>query len=342
MKIKIIRLLKYLPALCTVIFLWLIFFPRTYNMPVLKQRAGTQYWNLQTGSRIGYTLLTAKGNRKSYPVIYLQGGPGGHISDTTIKILSGLSDAGYDVYLYDPAGSGQSARLDNIREYTAERHKIDLEEIVKKTGSQKVILIGQSWGAVLAVLFAADNPGLVEKIIFTCPGPIYPVNMQLTAEKAPDSLHLKPPLFTNAQGNKKANNLRTKAMKIMAAWFGIKLAPDKEADAFETYLNYEVDKSAVYDIAHIRKPEAGAGFYARVMTFNSLQHLPDPRPKLKDVNIPVMVMKAQYDNQPWGFTNEYCAVFKNHQLVIIPNAGHAILFEQPGLYLKNMLSFLNQ
>jgi proline iminopeptidase len=342
MKIKIIRLLKYLPALCVAIFLWLIFFPRTYNMPVLKQRAGTQYWNLQTGSRLGYTLLTAKGNKKPYPVIYLQGGPGGYISDTTIKILSGLSDAGYDVYLYDPVGSGQSARLNNIKEYTAERHKIDLEEIVKKTGCQKVILIGQSWGAVLAVLFAADNPGLVEKIIFTCPGPIYPVNMQLVNEKAPDSLHLQPPLFTNAQGNKKANNLRTKAMAIMAASFGIKLASDKEADEFETYLNYEVDKSTVYDIAHIRKPEAGAGFYARVMTFNSLQYLRDPRAKLKDVNIPVMVMKAQYDNQPWGFTNEYCSVFKNHQLVIISNSGHAVLFEQPGIYLKNILSFLNQ
>jgi proline iminopeptidase len=76
------------------------------------------------------------------------------------------------------------------------------------------------------------------------------------------------------------------------------------------------------------------------MTFNSLLTSKDPRPQLQHSDIPVLVMKAQYDNQHWGFTNEYLQLFRNHKLVIIPDAGHAISVEQPELYLKTIREFL--
>src|SRR5207249_8804159 len=149
------------------------------------------------------------------------------------------------------------------------------------------ILIGQSWEAILAALFTANHPDKVEKIIFTCPGPIYPVRQELANYKAPDSFHLRSPYFTNAEGNKTANNLRTKAMTFFATEFGKKLASDKEADNFATYLNYEVDKSTVWDTSKILKEEAGSGFYAGVMTFNSLLKVQDPRPKIANLKTPV-------------------------------------------------------
>ena len=222
----------------------------------------------------------------------------------------------------------------------AERHRKDLEEIIKKIGAEKVILIGHSWGAILAVLFAAENQTKIDKIIFTCPGPIYPFRNELLSVKAPDSLHLQAPVFTNAQGNKKANNIRTKAMAFFATRFGWKIAGDKEADEFETYLEYEVNKSTVRDTSNIAPPTPGGGFYAAIMTFKSLLRVKDPRPLLQHSSIPVLVMKAQYDNQHWGFTNEYMELFPNHKLALIPNAGHAVSVEQPELYLKTIRDFL--
>jgi pimeloyl-ACP methyl ester carboxylesterase len=50
-------------------------------------------------------------------------------------------------------------------------------------------------------------------------------------------------------------------------------------------------------------------------------------------------MKGQCDNQKWGFTNEYLQLFRNHQLNIIPNAGHFISVEQPELYQKIIRKF---
>ena len=316
--------------------------PRNYNVPQLKKRATTHYMNLPTGSKIGYTIVTGKGDRKPYPVIYLHGGPGGSITDRTIEMLTPLSDDGYDVFLYDQIGSGQSGRLDNIEDYTVKRHIRDLEEIIKQLKTEKVILIGQSWGSILAILFTAENSEKVEKIIFTSPGPIYPVRPELAKTIAPDSFHFRDPYFTNAKGNETANNLRTRAMNFFATSFGKKIASDKEADDFTTYLNHELNKSTVCDTSKIPKEKAGSGFYAGIMTLKNLYTIEDPRPKILNLKIPVLVMKGQCDNQKWGFTNEYLQLFKNAQLAVIPDAGHYISVEQPKLYIETIKSFLSR
>ena len=78
------------------------------------------------------------------------------------------------------------------------------------------------------------------------------------------------------------------------------------------------------------------------MTYNSLMKVNDPRPKLKTIKIPVLIIKGQCDNQKWGFTNEYLQLFQNSELAIIPGAGHFISVEQPELYIKTIRQFLNK
>lgn len=339
---KVFRIIKYALFFGVGVCLFFVFSPRTYNVPPLKERENTKYWNLTTGSKIGYTLVPTRGEKKPYPVIFLQGGPGGFISNRNIEMLAPLSEIGYDIYLYDQIGSGHSDRLENIEEYTADRHKRDLEEIIKKTGAEKVILIGQSWGAVLATLYIADNPDKVEKLIVTGPGPIQPVRKELANIKAPDSLNITEPVYSNREANDAAYNFRSTCTLKCALMFGYKLASDKEADDFLTYLNDKLNKSTVCDTTRALKAEGGGGFYAHVMTVQSLTLLQDPRPKLKHSNIPILVMKGQCDNQKWGFTSEYLDLFTNHQLAIIPGAGHSISIEQPALYLKTISDFLDK
>ncbi len=342
MKRSIFRVIKYSLLIFLVIFLYKIFWPRNYIIPKSQLRVSTKYWNLSTGSKIGYTFIPGMGSKKNYPIIYLHGGPGGFVSDRDIRVLSALAEDGYDIYLYDQIGSGQSARLENINDYTASRHVKDLNEIVSKVNAEKVILIGQSWGAILATLFTTDHTEKVEKIILSSPGPIYPVRQELKNVTPPDSLHVRTPFYSNNQGNEKANNWRIKAITFCATKFYKKMASDKEVDNFASYLNFEVNKSTVCDTANILKAVAGSGFYAAVMTFKSLDLVQDPRPKLKNSDIPILVMKGQCDNQKWGFTNEYLALFRNHQFTFIPDAGHFISVEQPELYIKAIKGFLSK
>ncbi len=342
MKRKIFRVIKYALLTGIAAFLFFIFCPRQYRVPRQEELKGMQYWNLPTGSRIAYVFIPAQGVKKPFPVIYLHGGPGGFISDGIVERFRLLPKNGFDVYLYDQIGSGHSDRLENIEEYTAGRHKRDLEEIVKKTGSKKVILIGQSWGAILAALYVADNPGKVEKLIFTGPGPIYPIRKELESIVAPDSLHLKEPLFSNRQANEKTENLRSKVVFLLAKIFGYKLASDKEMDDFQTLLANETNKTTVCDTSKAGKAKGGGGYYVRILTLRSLFEMRDQRPKLKNSPVPLFIMRGQCDNQKWGFITEFLVLFPHHRLVIIPNAGHAISVEQPELYRTTLLDFLNE
>lgn len=323
-------------------FLLAVFWPRSYGALPMPERANIRYWDLPTGSRIAYTLIPAKGVKKPFPIVYLNGGPGGSVGEGLIRIMTPLSAEGYDVYVYDQIGSGWSGRLDNIREYTALRHKRDLEAIVQQLRAEKVILIGQSWGAILAALYAADNPGRVAKIIFTGPGPLKPQHFELANLPAPDSLHLREPYYTNHQGNERANNFRTRAMEFFATNFGRKLASEKEADDFAAWLGYNVNWSTVCDTSLIKHgpPKGGAGYYVLVMTVLSFRSVPDPRPKLRGSPIPILVLKGQCDNQKWGYTNEYLQLFPDHRLVVVPDAGHGLYGEQPGRYLAAIKEFL--
>ena len=341
MRKNFFQVIKYALLLSLVAFMLAVFIPRSYDVPQMHERQGTQYWDLQTGSRIAYTLIPATGPKKPFPIIYLQGGPGGFISNRNIEMLAPLSEDGYDIYLYDQIGSGLSDRLSNIKDYTADRHKIDLEEIIQEIGATQVILIGQSWGASLAALFIADNPEKVERVVFTGPGSILPMREEIISANPPDSLNLRKPPYSNMEANDKSKNIRTVAVSLWSKSFGKRLASDKEADDYQTYLNHELNKATVCDTTKALRAEGGGGFYAQVMTVRSFNEIKDPRPGLKGSKIPVLIMKGQCDNQPWGFANEYLELFPNHQLKIIPGAGHSISVEQPELYLKIIREFLN-
>jgi proline iminopeptidase len=328
----------FLLAAIVVCIVFLI--PRSYPVPEITIRSGTAYWKLKTGSRIAYTKLSPVRENGLPPIIYLHGGPGGPIYNHNIEQLKPLTDNGFSVYLYDQIGGGLSDRLDNIEEYTVERHREDLRVIIDKIGSGKVIFIAQSWGAMLATNFISYYPDKVDKLILTGPGPILPINYALKSIVAPDSLELKAPHYSNQDGNKKAHNLRTKLIKNWAHITGKKLASDQEADQFATYLNSFLNKSMYCDTSLSVNIEAGSGYYVQLATVKDFHSIPNRRDQLKKLKHPVLILKGQCDNQAWGYTEEYLKLFQNSELKIIPNAGHGLSTEQPELYLKYIRDFL--
>lgn len=340
MKRKIFRGLKWIFLILLVIFFFKACIPSKRDAPHIKPRQSTKYWNLKTGSKIAYTFIEGKGNKKPYPVIYLHGGPGGYVHSKVIEVLGQLSEDGFDVYLYDQIGCGLSSRLKNVNEYTATRHQKDFEAIVELLKFEKVILVGQSWGAALATLYAADNLNKVDKLILTCPGSVKPVNDSVEKIKAPDSLHLKEPIDVNGETISFALKPRYIAIRVWA-FAGKKLASDEEADSYLNKMASGFTKGLVYDPSKILAEEGGGGGYCNIKTPTSYSKLTDPRPKLKNNNIPVLIIKGQYDNIPWGNTNEYTGIFKNSKLKIIEKSGHDVYIEKPDEYLKEMKLFLN-
>ncbi|MFK8058077.1 MAG: alpha/beta fold hydrolase [Saprospiraceae bacterium] len=342
MRHRIFSILKYSVLLTAVAFVAYLFFPREYNVLPYKELPTTTFWVLPKGSKIAYSFLPGKGQAEQYPIVYLHGGPGGAITERILESLTSFSAKGYDVYAYDQIGSGASDRLSDITEYSAARHVSDLEDIVKKIGAEKVILLGHSWGSVLATLYAVDNSSTVDRIIMTGPGPIFPLNRSLATLKAPDSLDIKAPTFSNQDGNTQIYTFRDKCIRWYAYTFSKKLVSDKEVDNFFTHLNSALNRSTVYDTSMDTPSYGGGGYYAHLMTMKSLYTIEDSREKMKDLTLPVLMLKGQYDNQKWGYSQEYLGLLPNSRLKIIPKAGHSIAVEQRELYRDEILKFLKE
>lgn len=324
---------------CVFVFGLYLFIPRNYGVCDFTPREGVQYWDLPSGSKIGYSLINGKGVVRGSPIIYLHGGPGGKVSESHIRFLKPLAEEGHDIYLYDQIGSGHSDRLENIEDYTVQRHKEDLAEIIETIGSEKVILFAHSWGTLLASEYFALHPDKIEKLIYSGPGPMLPIRQELKSKIPPDSLELFQPKFSNREGYEKANNLRNKIIYRWALIFGSKLVSDKEADHFQTFLNQELSKSCTCD----GKPliyKSGDGYYSQVMTVKSFNGVKDKRMTLKGNRTPLLILKGQCDNQSWGYTQEYLDLFANSELHIIKNAGHQIEDSKQEEYIKLIQQFL--
>lgn len=319
----------------------LLFWPRSYPSIKSDETVNRSHWQLSTGSSIGYSFY--KGDtaaKKQTPIIYLNGGPGGSTSPRVMQLLQPVTKLGFDLYFYDQVGSGTSGRLENIEEYTVDRHIKDLLAIIEKTGASQVILVGQSWGAILATHFLAAHPDKVAKLILTSPGPLYPIDPVLFRSVAPDSLQLRSPMTSNQVATASVSNLRMKLVQYWATHLGQKIASDREADAYASYVSAQTDRSTTCDSA-VQFPARGRnGYYAGMMTFNDLLKTADPRAGLRKLPLSVLVLRGQCDNQPWGAAYEYTKLFSNSRLILIPDAGHFIHVEQPEAFVRHIRQFL--
>jgi len=110
------------------------------------------------------------GNRNDPMIVVLHGGPGGDYRG--MLNCSRFSADGFFVVFYDQRGSGLSRRH-NKEIYTTQLFIDDLDAVIKyyrQKPDQKVILMGLSWGAMLATAYVNDHPGEVRGVVLVEPG----------------------------------------------------------------------------------------------------------------------------------------------------------------------------
>ncbi len=167
------------------IFLVWSLIPLKETVKPLHPRKDTQYWALKDGYKIAYTKIEGDSANANPVIIFLHGGPGGYIHSAIINQMKDVAQYGYDVYLYDQIGSGLSDRLPKPKDYSFNRHLENLNEIIEShIKSPKVILIGHSYGGILATHFTANNPELVSKLILSSPGDLQPYRQNIDGTMA--------------------------------------------------------------------------------------------------------------------------------------------------------------
>ncbi|MEU8619314.1 alpha/beta fold hydrolase [Streptomyces sp. NPDC048623] len=94
-------------------------------------------------------------------LVLCHGGPG--LWDMFGEVAAGLSDT-YTVHRWDQRGCGRSEGA--AGPYTVERAVADLEAVRQGFGLDRMVLLGHSWGAYLALRYALDHPGRVERLVY--------------------------------------------------------------------------------------------------------------------------------------------------------------------------------
>jgi proline iminopeptidase len=102
------------------------------------------------------------GNPAGFPVIFLHGGPGSQVRPVHRRFFDPRF---YRVVLFDQRGCGRSTPRGCTEENTTGRLIEDIEALRGGLGLERAMLFGGSWGATLALAYAATHPRRVAAMV---------------------------------------------------------------------------------------------------------------------------------------------------------------------------------
>lgn len=351
----LIRTLMYL-GIALFVALAIIFLLALKPIPAtiepIKANTETRYWNMQGSYRIAYRKVTSENANALPPVIFLHGGPGGYIHSEIIKTLAPIAADGRVLYFYDQSGTGLSDRREHPKDTTLSGHIDDLHAIITKhLKSQKVVLIGHSYGAQIATGFAVKYPELMEQLVLSSPGDINPSvydenGLPLNDSKYPVPANLK---FRNIDPNNEARAkqdidampVRAIVSLAIATLFNKKFAPDQEVDNTVNTMASNFTRDMVCDPKNVKPEEGGGGMYTRVGS-NFYEDSDNPRPLMPNMKSPVLVLQGSCDFIPYGDAYEYVDLFPNAHYQFIQDAGHILWWDKPDVYRNEIHKFISQ
>jgi len=313
----------------------------------LQPRESTRYWAMEGEYRIAYTHIGTSGDRP--PIIFLHGGPGGYVHSSMIEQLSRLSDLGHDIYLYDQSGTGLSDRRARPKDTTFETHVADLDEIITRhIGAERVVLMGHSFGGVIATHYAASHPERISALILSSPGDLKPNLYDEQGRWVNEQRYPTPSELTFVDTSATLNDdtslarlpFRAIVSMGLAQGLNIKFAPDREVDAALNTMASRFTRSMVCDAQNVHPEEGGAGAYSRIGVNFFPDDFYDPRADMARMTAPVLVLHGQCDTIPYAAVAEYADLFPNGAYRMIEGAGHEQWWDQPEAYSSALRTFL--
>jgi proline iminopeptidase len=302
-----------------------------------------------TQTEVDFWLMTdqvklfrfAKGEGRN--VLIVHGGPGFPITEP----LSGLEPllSSFRFHYYDQRGCGQSSRpvdrfasssfyknvkqLEQILGLSAQ--VADIERIRRILGEKRVILIGHSFGAFIASLYAAEFPDRVAAMILIAPADVL--------------------IFPQKQGGL-FEEIKTRLPQSMMSdyeaylkrYFDFNDIFSKD-EASLAALNAELIRyyQAAVESKEYRLPldnlQNNGGWMVQAMYFSmGLEH--DYTPALRQVTAPVLVIHGSDDLQSETASRTYAEVFPQSTFKSIAKADHFVFNEPTGVFSKTVTEFL--
>ena len=274
------------------------------------------------------------------PALYiLTGGPGAPPEDPSYRIIDSLKSF-YTCVLLHQRGAGRSRNIPiNEKTINIKSYLQDIELLRKKRNDKKIIVLGISWGGLLAMNYTTLYPHYVAKLVLIC--------------SAPPSYKLWDVLFDNQHVRR--STIESDSMEALKNIFSTKT--DKELDSLK-----RVDPAAKEVIAFKRF----IAIHMRAMRYNRMktpddfdifftnfnfQPIPfidkevletkwDITADLKKLNVPALIIYGRQDDQGESTFYLQKESLKNSKMHVIEKCGHLIWEDQPAEFYKTLMQYL--
>lgn len=266
---------------------------------------------------IAYETFGTQGS--AMPVIAVNGGPGlSHVYMMQNDLWERVAKNRL-VVLYDQRGTGKSKRVQAGASQDMDSQVADLEALRQQLKLDKVALVGDSFGGLVVMSYAAAHPEHVARLILSdSPGP-----------KIQELVHLLPQVFPDIeeQGKKEAE----------------KLGEDTDAAARAGMINhfrmifYSPAKRDAY-MSHM----GDLGYEPAIArTISMSLGKMDLEPKLAGFKFPTLVINGRYDMNVAPLTAWQLAhTIPNAKVVFFEESSHFPSYEEPDKYLQVLEDFL--
>ena len=241
---------------------------------------------------------------------------------------------GRTMIFYDMRDRGRSDEVQNASKITIQKDVDDLEAVRKRFGVEKVSLIGESYLGMMVVLYAAQHPEHVTRIVQIGPasrrfGTRYPAEfMAADAERVPDPAAIKKLEALEKSGYATAHpkEFCEQDWKVeRAGLVGDPTHADRAGDGYcefpnewPTHLERHFDAS----IASIRQLEISDADLAKV-------------------SMPVLTIHGAKDrNAPFGGGREWASILADARLVTVKRGAHFPWLDDPTLVFSSIDAFL--
>jgi proline iminopeptidase len=279
---------------------------------------------------------------KGPPLYILSGGPGEAPEHPYRQIVDSLKSF-YTCILIHQRGAGKSRDIPiNDETITIRNYTQDIELLQKARGDKRITLLGQSWGGLIAMNYAALHPKLVSSLILISSAPpsysvwnvLYDNQYARRSRVELDSMDVLQNIFSS-KTDKELDSLK-------------RVSPnDKEVLAYKKFISLHV-RAMYYDKSKISKENFERLFYSfnfqpiPIIDKEVLETNWDITNKLKKLKIPVLIVYGRQDDQGEStfYLQKECLKFS--EIHVIEKCGHQILEEQPAEFFKILNDYVKR
>ncbi len=277
------------------------------------------------------------GNEKNKTIIFIHGGPSGNATLFEGTTAQKMADKGFYVIAYDRRGEGRST--DPNAKFTYEEAFQDLNSIYKKYHLKKAVLLGHSFGGLVATLYTNKYQQNVSALVLA--GALF--SQQETYDHILNSIK-KIHYYDSKTHNKidyvekldKHSAGYRKHCFDLASDEGYFKMPKLTKASKKLYADYEASE---FYKTNIRNKNAPLLFYQ-----NEKQNNIDTRPILKKIKASGIPIFGIYGKNDGIFsTNQLTSlkeiVGKKH-FVLLDNCSHYLFVDQQNAFLSNVKNWL--